>query len=323
MWTSIDWAPVATFAGVTGFVLVLLHLLRRGDARMDLRIDDLSAFASDGERPRERDDARRTAWSRLVDRLAAPLLPRDAAGRTELQRRLMQAGYYSPAAPGLYVTGRLLCPVLLAAAAVAVSSVWLRNSFDWLLLGGMAGCIGYLLPGRWLDTRTAARRRVLNRSLPDFLDLLVTCLEAGLSFEAAIQRVTGELSFAHPLLGGELLRVQREIELGAAPDRAFQNFAERTDADMVRNLAMVLHQARRFGTRVAAALRVQADVLRTEREHIAEETAQKAAVKILFPTIFCLFPAIFVVLAGPAAIEIAQNFSGEGSTTEQAVEEHR
>jgi tight adherence protein C len=198
-----------------------------------------------------------------------------------------------------------------------------RSSFDWLLLGTMAGCIGYLLPGRWLDRRTAARRQVLNRSLPDFLDLLVSCLEGGLSFEASIQRVTGELAFAHPLLGTELLRVQAEIELGASPDRAFQNFAERTDADMVRNLATVLHQARRFGTRVAAALRTQADVLRTEREFLAEEAAQKAAVKILFPTLFCLFPAIFVVLAGPAAIEIAENFSGERSTMQQSAEDAR
>jgi tight adherence protein C len=178
-------------------------------------------------------------------------------------------------------------------------------------MGAMAGCGGYLLPGYWLSRCKQRRQRAINRSLPDFLDLIISCVEAGLSFEASIQRVTADLAFAHPLLGQEMLKVQREIDLGATPDRALQSLAERTDSEIVRNLATICHQARKYGTRLSTALKVHADILRDERENLAEEAAQKAAVKILFPTLLCLFPAIFVVLAGPAAIQISEHFTSD------------
>jgi tight adherence protein C len=149
------------------------------------------------------------------------------------------------------------------------------------------------------------------KSLPDFLDLMVTCVQAGLSLNGALQRVTEELAVAHPVLAGEMGIVERQIELGAAPDLALRNFAERSDLAAIATLSTLVEQARRFGTSVSDALRTHAETIREQREQRAEEMAQKAAVKILFPTLLLIFPAIFVVLVGPAAVQITRTFASQ------------
>ena len=174
-----------------------------------------------------------------------------------------------------------------------------------LFYGSIAGGIGIILPNLWLARRKARRQSTLMKSLPDFLDLLVTCVQAGLSLNGALQRVTAELAVAHPVLAGEMGIAERQIELGAAPDLALRNFAERSDLAALATLSTLIEQARRFGTSICDALRTHAETIRDQREQRAEELAQKAAVKILFPTLLCIFPAIFVVLVGPAAVQIA------------------
>jgi tight adherence protein C len=301
------------FAGIAGMVLAAAHLLRR-DPRITQRIKAAAAARVPRE-PSDNRDRTTDAFTTLLGRLAGLLLPRALEQRNQLRQRLQHAGYSSPSTVSVYVTLQFGLAVALFLASVWVCRLVGVASADLLLLAGGAACAAYLLPGLWLQRRKAQRQRILNRSLPDFLDLLVACLEAGLSLEAVIQRVTRELNFAHPLLAAEMTRVQSEIELGAPPDRALQNFAERTDSDVVRALATVCHQARKYGAKISATLRIHADMLREQREQLAEEAAQKASVKILFPTLLCLFPAIFVVLAGPAAIQIAENFSGDSVQT--------
>jgi tight adherence protein C len=254
---------------------------------------------------------------RIGNKLAEVLLPPNHEQRSELRQQLMHAGYSSAGALPMFVTAQVGVAVLLGLAATAVSKSLSPTGSDLLLPVTMSVCIGFLAPRIWLRQRKASRLRILNRSLPDFLDLLVACVEAGLSLEGAIHRVSMELGFAHPLLGGEIAWIQAEIELGATPDRALLSSAERTDSDVLRALATVCQQARRFGSRISSALRVHAEMLRQDREHAAEEAAQKAAVKILFPTLLLLFPATFVVLAGPAAIQIAENFSGKEAQERQ------
>jgi tight adherence protein C len=122
-------------------------------------------------------------------------------------------------------------------------------------------------------------------------------------------RVTSEIEVAHPILAAEMAVVQRQIELGASPDVALRNFAERSDLNSLYSLSSLLEQARKFGTSLTDALRTQAEMMRYQREEHAEELAQKAAVKILFPTLLFIFPAIFVVLVGPAAMQLAATFS--------------
>ena len=142
--------------------------------------------------------------------------------------------------------------------------------------------------------------------MPDALDLLVICLEGGLSLPASLRRVGGELRTAHPLLALELNIVQREIQLGSSPGESLQKLGVRTDLEEIRSMAAVITQAERFGASLVKSLRVHAETLRTKRQQYAEEMAAKAAVKVLFPTLLFIFPAIFVVILGPAAFQIME-----------------
>lgn len=302
--------------GVVGCLLVTWRLIRQHDPRLASRLQ--RAVKHSSQTPSARPAANsRVSW--FVQRVARLLLPRNDERRTELRQLLTHAGYVSVGALPVFVSLQILLAIVACLAAAAIGHAVDRN--DEVLLPALtASCIAYLLPGLWLRRRKARRLRILNRSLPDFLDLLVGCVEAGLSLEGALQRVSLEFGFAHPLLGQEIARIQAEIELGATPDRALANSAERTGADVLRTLSAVCQQSRRFGSRISTALRTHADMLRNDREHAAEEAAQKAAVKLLFPTLLCLFPATFVVLAGPAAIQIAENFTGKDAQEQQEAE---
>lgn len=309
-----EWSLALSFLGIAGVVLVILQFSRR-DPRVLQRIKSLRSATHAARELTTGPQATIDPYRSLLAKVAGMLLPRAEEKRNQLRRLLQHAGYDSSSALAMYVTLQFSLAVGLFLLATWLCRLFGMRSAELVLPAAAAACTAYLLPILWLRRCKSQRHRILNRSLPDFLDLLVTCLEAGLSLEAVIQRVTRELNFAHPLLADEMRRVQREIELGATPDRALQNFADRTDADVVRSLATVCHQARKYGAKISASLRVHADTLRDQREQQAEEAAQKASVKILFPTLLCLFPAIFVVLAGPAAIQISENFTGQGAQT--------
>jgi len=164
-------------------------------------------------------------------------------------------------------------------------------------------------PSFWLDSRKSNRQISLRRALPDALDLLVICLDGGLSLPASMRRVATELRTAHELLARELNIVQREIQLGSSPGVSLQNLGVRADLEEIRSLASVITQSERFGASLVKSLRVHAETLRTKRQQHAEEMAAKAAVKVLFPTLLFIFPAIFVVILGPAVFQIAEHFS--------------
>lgn len=305
------------FLAISGCVFVILQLFRR-DPRLEERVKAFGPSSNAaGSALTPTDGAARSNLG-AMRWVASILLPRGTSQRSKMQTMLMHAGYYSSPAITVYVTVQFCLAVALFVIVSWLCGFAELQLIDQVLFGAFAACTAYLLPILWLRRRKAERHRILNRSLPDLLDLMVTCLDAGLSLEAVIQRVTQEMGFAHPLLASELQRVQREIELGAPPDRALQSFADRTDADVIRSLATVCHQARKYGAKVSESLRAHADTLRDEREQLAEEAAQKASVKILFPTLIFLFPATFVVLAGPAAIQISENFTGKEAQAEAA-----
>jgi tight adherence protein C len=202
-------------------------------------------------------------------------------------------------------------PVAVGMLAVVVYKIDYRLA---LIAGGPVGVGGMLLPAAWLRHKTNRRKTNLRRALPDFLDVVVVCLESGMSFESSLQRATDELAEAHPTLAAELGIVQREIALGKPTEQALENFAFRADLDVVRMLATNVQQSRKLGIRIADNLRTHADILRTKRENRAEELAQKAAIKILMPTLIFIFPAIFVVLVGPAAFQIRENLPSKHKT---------
>jgi tight adherence protein C len=306
-----------TFLAVSGATLFVFQRIWAIDQRVDARLRELphnQMVPRIGRRPRSAEDQSQRLSSRVF-RVAARLVPDDQRERTRLQARLLQAGIYAAWAPSVFLFVKLMLIAAPPVVGLILAEFGLLDPHRALLCGGIAGGFGLLLPSLWLQRRKSRRQAALCRSLPDFLDLLVACVQSGLSLEAALQRVTDELTLAYPLLSGEMAVVQRQIELGATPDLALRGFAERSDLSALFSLSTLIEQARRFGTSVTDALRTQAEMLRYQREQRAEELAQKASVKILFPTLLCIFPAIFVVLVGPAAVLLYEKFSVEPPTT--------
>jgi tight adherence protein C len=302
-----------TFVAVSGATLFAFQRIWAIDERVDARLRDLPQNRTAprfSRRTRGIDAQSRQSRSKLFS-MAARLVLDDQRERTRLQARLLHAGVYASWAPSVFLFFKLMLMAAPPIVGLVLAELGLLDPNRALLCGGMAGGLGLLLPSLWLHRRKSRRQAALCRSLPDFLDLLVACVQSGLSLEAALQRVTDELTLAYPLLSGEMAIVQRQIELGATPDLALRSFAERSDLSPLYSLSTLIEQARRFGTSVTDALRTQAEMLRYQREQRAEELAQKASVKILFPTLLCIFPAIFVVLVGPAAVLLYEKFSVE------------
>jgi len=175
------------------------------------------------------------------------------------------------------------------------------------LLLALLGCgLGYLLPSMALGRLAKKRQHRIRLGLPDALDLLVVSVEAGLGLDQAMQRVGTELDFAHPELSEELRLINLELRAGKARVDALRNLAERTGVDDIISLVAMLVQTDKFGTSVAQSLRVHSDTVRTKRRQRAEEAAAKTGVKMVFPLVFCIFPAIWIVTIGPAVIKFIE-----------------
>jgi tight adherence protein C len=227
--------------------------------------------------------------------------PRSASEMGKLQQRLVTAGYRSREALIIFFGIRAACA--LAGFALVMSSIFVRPS---LPLAFAACGLGYLLPSMLLGRMAKKRQHRIRLGLPDALDLLVVSVEAGLGLDQAIQRVGLELDFAHPELSLELSLINLELRAGKARVEALRNLAERTGVDDIASLVAMLVQTDKFGTSVAQSLRVHSETVRTKRRQRAEEAAAKTGVKMVFPLVFCIFPAIWVVTIGPAVIKFVQ-----------------
>jgi len=224
--------------------------------------------------------------------------PRSTKELGSLRLRLVQAGYRRDEALTIFFGIRIV--FALALFTVFSTSLILTKSNQWFALGGLA--LGYLLPGMVLARLAKRRAHRIRLSLADMLDLLVVSVEAGLGLDQAISRVGAELAFAYPELSDELRLINLELRAGKARSEALRNLADRTGVDDLSSLVTMLIQTDKFGTSVAQSLRVYSDTLRTKRRQRAEEAAAKTGVKMVFPLVFCIFPAIWVVTIGPAAI---------------------
>ncbi len=225
-------------------------------------------------------------------------LPRSPSEMGKLRLRLVRAGFRRDDALPVFFAIRLA--VALGAFALVATPVLMRPNVPLAI--GMCG-IGYVLPGMVLARVMKRRQHRIRLALPDALDLLVVSVEAGLGLDQAMQRVGDELDFAHPELSDELHLVNLELRAGKGRVDALRNLADRTGVDDVSSLVAMLIQTDRFGTSIAKSLRVHSETLRTKRRQRAEEAAAKTGVKMVFPLVFCIFPAIFVVTIGPAAIK--------------------
>jgi tight adherence protein C len=292
-------------------VLLLYTLVGAKRTRLDARLDDLDGQGSLSTTgyPASRSSQANAFTETTLPRLGTALMPNDEGERTVLRTRLIHAGLYGRQALPVFLGAKLLLIVTPLLTALALVVFGIIGTEYAILVAGFFGIVGMIGPGFWLDRRKSERQTSLRRALPDALDLLVICLEGGLSLPAALRRVGAELRTAHPLLALELNIVQREIQLGSAPGESLQKFGVRTDLEEIRSMASVITQSERFGASLVKSLRVHAETLRTKRQQHAEEMAAKAAVKVLFPTLLFIFPAIFVVILGPAAFQIVEHLA--------------
>jgi tight adherence protein C len=239
-------------------------------------------------------------WSNLLN-----TLPTSRGTVKRLRREMALAGFETARAAAMFSLTELTLPILLA-----VPPLLMLNGVNRWVAAAFGAIIGYMAPGVLLSRRIRARKKQIENGLADALDLFVLCLEAGSSLDQAIVKASEELDVAYPALSDQLHILISEMRAGKARIDAFRGVADRTQVDDVRALVAMLIQTDKFGTSISQALRSHAEVCRTKRRQRAEERAQKVGVKLVFPLVFCLFPALYVVMLGPAYLQFMQVFTG-------------
>ena len=303
------------FLAVAGVVGAIAHMLDAG-GRVRLRLRHLggTAPAAAGSMDAEAESP--------LQRIAAPVAkiatPDDEDEITRFRAKFFNAGIRSRAAPVYFfaLKGALALGLpLLMWLAIQFGRMQMRGQVALFLLV-LVAAIGYYLPNLVLGSMVARRQRRVFEAFPDAIDLMVVCIEAGLSLDMAIQRTAREMEIRSAELADELQLVGVELRIGATRERALRNLAARTGVDEIQMFVAMLLQADRFGTSIADSMRVHAEDLRLRRQYRAEEAATKIPTKLLFPLMLTIFPALMLVLVGPAAIGLARSImpmlSGNG-----------
>jgi tight adherence protein C len=298
---------------VTGVVLVVAQLFP-AEPEVLQRLRTLPGSEGVAAVERRRRQERSERLQQLLAALGSRVQSVPASGQLEAQRLLIAAGFVGPAAlPAFY--GIKVAATLGVGALFFVFSPTIAQTLDLprnlvLLIGVWGAVLGWVAPTFVLAARANRRKKEILRALPDALDLMVVCVEAGLGLNQALQRVAEEISIISPSLGEQLGLVNLEIRAGTPREDALRNLAVRTDLDDIRSLTTVLIQTERFGTSVAQALRTHSDTLRTKRRQRVEEASAKTAIKMLFPLVFCIFPALFLVILGPGVLTALKVLGG-------------
>jgi tight adherence protein C len=291
-----------SIALITGFAASAL-LARSAPERARLREMTLAATGAGAQ-------AAGTSRQRgLVEQLdpglerLARALPKSPKEMGRLRRRLAAGGVESYRAAVAYAVAEIALPVLFAAAVFG----FVTGPSKWIFVA-VAAMVGYMIPSFYVGRLVSKQKLRIEDGLPDALDLMIVCVEAGCGLDQAIVKTSQELEISHPALAAELRLVTTEVKAGKPRLEAFKNFAARTQVDDVRSLVAMLVQTDRFGTSVSQALRTHAATSRTKRRQRAEERAAKIGVKLVFPLVFFLFPAFYVVTLGPAVIQFVRIF---------------
>jgi len=233
------------------------------------------------------------------------VLPKSPQEVSVVQKRLMRAGYRQDAHVRIFYGSKVLLPLALT---LFVSISGMTHQFSPFYAYTLALGLGYLLPDFWLGRQIKKRQMNIRLGLPDFLDLLVVCIEAGLSLDQSVSRTTDETRTGHPEIADEMGLVILEQRAGRMRLDAWRNLAERVDIEIIRTLVGAIVQSDQFGTSIAKTLRMYSDGLRTRRRQQVEEMAAKTAVKLVFPLVFFIFPSLFVVALGPSLLAIQDSF---------------
>ena len=262
-------------------------------------------------------EQRKSATQQVMEKVAPiamkPIMPRSAEEMSTLREKLAQAGFRGDSVVRNFLASKTILGVALAFLTLVVA--W-SGGYDIRQLFGMvatAAGVGFMLPNGWLMMARSQRSEKIRNGLPDSLDLLVICVESGLALDAGLQRVSEEMRHVHTELSEELQIATFENQMGVPRSEALEHMARRSGVQEMNTMVAVISQAERFGTSVAKALRTQADMLRIKRRLRAEERAQKTTVKLMLPLILFIFPSIFVVLVGPAAMQLAKTLGSGGA----------
>ena len=304
--TAESLAPIFVFVAMVAGVFWMLTTISNRNSQAEERLERIGRPKSLAELDVSVNDSRqrfgglRDAFSNL----GAAMEPKSDLEKNGLRVRLANAGFRSESAPAVYQGMRLAS--LAVIGIPGVFGTWLVFGFGatGLLLMAMWGGLGMYLPNIILAHLRSTRQKEIFLTLPDALDLLVVCVESGLGLDAAMRKVTEEMKGHAKVLCEELALANLQLQMGRPRREVLHDLGVRTGVDDVRSLAAILIQADRFGSSIAQALRVQSDSMRVRRRQIAEEKAAKTAVQLIFPLVLFIFPAIFVVLVGPAAIQI-------------------
>lgn len=242
--------------------------------------------------------------SQMVGRFER-VLPKSKAEFSQVQNRLVRAGYRKDSAVKIYYGAKVVLPIFLSfwALVLVAGLAHQRSLFVYILT-----CVfGFVAPDFWLTRQIARRQKQIRLSLPDALDMLVICVEAGLSLDQAMVRTSEELNKVHAAIGDELGIVILEQRAGIPRSEAWKNLVERTGVESVRNFVSTLVQSEQFGTSIAKTLRVHSETLRTKRVQMLQEQAAKTSVKMVFPLVIFIFPSLFLVTLGPALIRVLES----------------
>lgn len=309
--------PWQLLAGGTAAVLAVIaavlgvRKMFAPPSEIAMRLERTAGRAEPTERVAEKDEK---AVPSILRPLAWIVRPGKAEELSRLRRKLVQAGLRGPRAMEGFLTAKVLLAVVLTVAFYQINGRMQRQlTFPLDLAVAVWICAaGFFLPHWWLRAKVQSRQLLISNALPDAMDLTVTCVEAGLSLDAAISRVSQEIGLASPLLGSELNLTFLEIQAGIQRADAFRRLAERTGVDDLRSLSATLIQTEMFGTSIARALRVHSEGMRIRRMQTAEEKAAMVGVKMTFPLVLCILPSLVAVVVGPAIVSVVQNILHKG-----------
>lgn len=294
--------PFAVFGFFAALAWLFLERATATANRAEERLDDIR----DPSRRRKEEKKGGNLMSRALESTAVamskPLQPKDEKETNKIREKLSHAGFRSEMAPqvfwGMKVIG-LVVGLMMSGGVAALSSI--GGSMGLLKLVAPIG-ICFFFPDLAVWFIASGRKKKIFLGLPDALDLMVVCVEAGLGLDQAMRKVTEEMKKAHPVISAEFALCNLHLQMGRPRTQVLQDLGTRSGVDDLRALSSILIQADKFGSSIAQALRVQSDSMRTRRRQLAEEKAQQTAVKLIFPLVLFIFPGIFVVLVGPAAI---------------------
>ena len=268
-----------------------------------------SAARKDSKSAQHKTSAAKNLLARAAPALSRPSMPQSEEARSNIRLKLANAGFRGQQTPAIFLASKTALGVVLALAGLGGALALRLSGRNVLGLTVFAGAVGLMLPNLWLALAIKGRKEKINHGMPDSLDLMVVTIEAGLGLDAALQRVSDEMKSVHPELAEELILTTLETQMGLSRSESLHNLALRTDVPEMKSLTAILIQAERFGTSIAQAVRTHADSMRVKRSQQAEERAAKTAVKLILPLILFIFPALFVVLAGPAMMKLFETLT--------------